>query len=79
MPALTVYGQVDELHRFSAVVPESIGPGPVAIQVMLPTDKEDFVGAVWAEGVAREWQDELNDPREDVYTLADGESVDESR
>lgn len=33
----------------------------------------------WTEGIAREWHDELADPREDIYTLADGEPVDESR
>jgi hypothetical protein len=27
-------------------------------------------------GVAREWEAELSDPREDLYSLADGEPVD---
>ncbi len=30
-------------------------------------------------GVAHEWQDELCDPHEEIYTLTDGESADESR
>ena len=30
-----------------------------------------------APGVARQWEDELSDPRQDIYTLADGEPVNE--
>jgi hypothetical protein len=33
----------------------------------------------WASGVAREWAEDLADPRQDIYTLADGEPVDEAR
>ncbi len=79
MTTLTVYGQIDESHRLSAVVPESITPGPIEILLIPSRRDEDETGKVWAEGVAREWQNELSDPREDIYTLADGEPVDESR
>ena len=79
MAALKVYGQVDQSHRLSAVVPESIGPGPIEILLIAPGGDEDDAGTAWAEGIAREWHEELSDPREDIYTLADGEPVDGSR
>ena len=28
---------------------------------------------VWEQGVAREWAADWDDPREDIYTLTDGE------
>jgi len=31
--------------------------------------------AAWAEGLAREWAADWNDPREDIYTLDDGEAI----
>ena len=77
MLTLKVVGQVDESHRLSADVPDSIRPGQVEIMVIVPADTEDEVA--WMRGVAREWRDELSDSREDIYTLADGEPVDGSR
>ena len=77
MLTLRVVGQVDDSHRLSAAVPDSIRPGLVEIMVIVPTDTEDE--AAWMRGVAREWRDELSDSREDIYTLADGEPVDGSR
>ena len=44
-----------------------------------PDSREDDAGAAWMQGVAREWEAELNDPREDIYTLEDGSLVDEPR
>ena len=79
MTALKVLGQVDQSHRLSAVVPESIRPGPVEILLIAPIREEDDARTAWAEGVAREWHEELSDPREDIYTLADGEPVDDPR
>ena len=79
MTALKVFGQVDQSHRLSAVVPESIRPGPVEILLIAPTREKDDAGTAWAESVAREWHEELSDPREDIYTLADGEPVDDPR
>ena len=79
MLTLKVFGQVDEAHRLSATVPDSIRPGQVEIMVIVPSDDEDEAGAAWMRGVAHEWQDELNDSREDIYTLADGEPIDGSR
>lgn len=36
---------------------------------------EDDAGAAWMAGISQQWADELNDPREDIYTLADGEAA----
>ncbi len=77
MLTLKVVGQVDDSHRLSADLPDSIRPGQVEIMVIVPADTEDEVA--WMRGVAREWRDELSDSREDIYTLADGEPVDGSR
>ena len=33
----------------------------------------------WAAFIAREWQEELADPREDIYTLEDGEPIETVR
>jgi hypothetical protein len=47
---------------------------PVRLIVLLPG--EDEAGGFWADGVASEWSAELSDPREDIYTLEDGQLVD---
>ena len=38
--------------------------------------QEDDAGAAWMGGVSQQWADELSDPHQDIYTLADGEAVD---
>jgi hypothetical protein len=40
---------------------------------------DDGADTAWTEGVAREWEAELSDPREDIYTMEDGEPVDDPR
>ena len=67
-------GNVDENHQLSVIVPEWIGPGPVAVLVV-PVSQEDEAGDAWATGIAREGEDALGDARQDIYTLADGEPV----
>ena len=77
MDAGKVSGNVDENRRLSARVPATIPPGPVTI-LIVPASQEDEAGTAWAAGIAREWADELRDPGQDIYTLTDGEPVDES-
>ena len=36
---------------------------------------EDEAGALWPWDVSQAWSDELGDVRQDLYTLADGESA----
>ena len=78
MSAIKIIGHVDENHRLTAQVPEEIAVGPVELVVLQPND-EDEAGQAWAAGIARAWADELNDPQEDIYTLEDGEPIDETR
>jgi len=45
--------------------------------VLLPD--EDEGGIAWAQGVTREWSDELRDSRQDIYTLDDGQPLNAPR
>jgi len=79
MKTIKVLGRVDEQHRLFAEVPATVPPGPIEVTLVLPYTDEDEAGRAWMEGIAREWADELSDPREDMYTLEDGEPVDGAR
>lgn len=74
MATFRLTGQIDEQHRLTADVPDTIPPGPVTISIS-PLLQEDDAGAQWTSGIAREWAGELGDPREDIYTLADGDPI----
>ncbi len=76
---IKVIGQVDEHHRLCAEVPATVPPGPVQVFVVLPSSDEDEAGAAWMLGIAHEWAAELSDPREDIYTMEDGEPIDGAR
>lgn len=43
-----------------------------------PVD-EDEVGRQWADAVAKWWLADLDDPRQDLYTLDDGQPVNRAR
>jgi hypothetical protein len=75
MDSIAIQGHVDEEHRLSAMVPGSIPPGPVTVWIATNT-QEDDAGSAWMAGVSAQWADDLEDARQDVYTLADGEPVD---
>ena len=77
MSTVRVSGHVDDKHQLSAEVPDSIPPAPVTV-LIVPASLEDDAGDAWMAGVAHEWADALNDERQDIYTLADGEPVRES-
>lgn len=77
MSTITLTGHVDDQHRLTAEVPDSIPPGPVRLVIASLSD-EDEAGDAWMVGIAREWTDELNDPAQDIYTLSDGEPVREA-
>lgn len=77
MNAIPVTGHVNEDHSLSAIVPESVPPGPVTIFVV-PAQTTDEADAAWMPAVAREWAAELSDVREDVYSLEDGAPVNEA-
>ena len=77
MKAIELIGDIDEQHRLHAQVPSEIPAGQVRLIVLLPG--EDEAGTLWANGVASEWSAELSDPREDIYTLNDGQPVNGAR
>jgi hypothetical protein len=77
MQAIELTGDIDEQHRLQARVPEGLPAGPVRLIVLLPD--EDGSGFAWAEGVAKEWAAEGLDPRQDIYTLDDGQPVNAPR
>jgi len=77
MNIVKLSGNVDEDRRLSVQVPASIRPGPVTVLV-LPEWQEDDEAQLWTAGIAREWADDLTDPDQDIYTLADGEPIRES-
>jgi hypothetical protein len=76
MKAIELIGQVDEHHRLHAEVPAEVPAGQVRV-IVLPS--EDEAGSLWAQGIASEWSTELSDPREDIYTLDDGQPVNAAR
>ena len=71
MKAIELVGDIDDQHRLKAQVPEELPAGPVRLIVFVP--EEDDAGSAWTHGIAREWTSELADPREDIYTLNDGQ------
>ncbi len=78
MTAIEVTGMIDE-HRqlqLDGALPVS-GPMRVRVIVLYPIHDE-WDEAEWLQAAARNPAfDVLKDPREDVYTLADGEPFDD--
>ena len=77
MKAIELIGNIDEQQCLRANVPAGLPTGPVRLIVLLPDD--DDIGAAWANGIAREWTDELADARQDIYTLDDGQPANAPR
>lgn len=77
MDAVRVTGKVDENHQLWAQVPATVTPGPVTV-LIVPVSQEDEAGDMWTMGIAQQWADELGDPAQDIYTMADGEPVREA-
>ena len=68
MIRIELVGTVDEQHQLSLKVPKQIKPGPIKVVLEIPGEEDD-----WAEGVAQAWAGDWSDPREDIYTLQDGD------
>ena len=75
MGAVRIIGHVNDRHELSVQVPSSIPPGPVSILIVSAVTQEEVAGE-WMEAIAQEWADELNDPRQDLYSLDDGVPTD---
>jgi hypothetical protein len=77
MKTIELVGDIDQQHRLQARVPDDLPAGPVRLIVLLPD--EDDGGFAWAQGATREWSDELQDSRQDIYGLDDGQPVNAPR
>ena len=75
MSKIELVGTVDDQHRLSLVVPEQVKAGPVKVILEIADDDEDD----WRQGVAQIWARDWSDPREDIYTLEDGEPINDAR
>ena len=73
MRAIELNAEVDQDRRIHLELPEGVPAGPARVLVLLP--EVDEVEGRWQEMISREWRSELSDPREDIYTLDDGEPV----
>ena len=74
MNAVKPVGHVDDQHCLTAEVPASVPPGPVTVLIVSCSGAAD-AGDEWITGVAHEWSDDLDDRRQDIYSLTDGEPV----
>ncbi len=79
MQTIKLIGHVDENHRLTAEVPATVAAGRVEILVVLSAEAEDDAGQAWMAGIAREWAAELSGPRENIYSMTDGEPVNDPR
>ena len=86
MKTIELVGHVDEQHQLHAEVPASVAPGEVKLLVLVPEGEEDWEWPApdltkeeWAQFVAHGLRNELGDPREDIYSLEDGEPEDDPR
>jgi hypothetical protein len=79
MQTIRLIGEIDDQHRLVASVPVSIPPGSVELLLITRTEGDDDAGVQWAEGIGREWHNELSDSREDIFTLDDGVPADGPR
>lgn len=70
MNAIQLIGDIDDRHQLRAHVPTNLPAGQVRLIVLVP-DEDEFGGG-WPHGIAAEWSTDLQDSREDIYTLDDG-------
>jgi len=77
MKAIELIGHVDEQHRLHVELPAELPPGPVKV-FLSPATEEDAEGD-WRALINHVWARDWSDPREDIYTLEDGEPSHESR
>ncbi len=79
MENIRLKGHVDTNHQLTAQVPADVGPGEVELILVFSPDDVAAVEEHWANAISREWAADWNDPREDIYTITDGEPVDGAR
>ncbi len=79
MKTISLSGIVDDKGILHAAVPADFQRGLVRFVALVPDGDENEFSDAWMKGIAHAWAAELNDPRDDIYTLEDGEPVDGSR
>jgi len=79
MQTLRIIGEIDQQHRLVVCVPRSFPSGSVEVLLIARPDGDDDAGLQWMNGISQEWEGEMNDPREDIYSLTDGTAADEPR
>lgn len=75
MRAIEMLAEVDEHHNLHVTLPATVLPGTIRLIVLAPDPEEDEAGSLWMNGISQEWDEELQDTRQDIYTLDDGEPV----
>ena len=78
MTTIRIVGRIDAEHRLTATVPESVPAGSVEVVLIVPEVAGDPADQAWEKGIAREWSQDLADSRQDIYSLDDGEPVDDA-
>lgn len=71
MRTIEIVGHVDEHHQLRVELPSDVPPGPVSVVLEL-ADEPGEAGS-WSRAVIQLWARDWSDPREDIYTLEDGE------
>ena len=79
MKAIELVAKVDDHHYLHIALPISVSPGKVRVIVLTPEAEEDDAGEYWMNGISHEWEEELLDSRQDIYTLQDGEPIHATR
>lgn len=69
--------EVDDTRQVQITIPETIRTRQARIIILPYETGED--PEQWMRALGREWQDELSDERQDIYSLDDGEPVDATR
>ena len=75
MTAIEMTGRIDENHQLllDGILPV---PGPMRVRVIVlyPIHNDDWAETEWLQAATHNPAfDSLNDPAEDIYSLADGE------
>jgi len=75
MKTLSLKGTVDDNGVLHAEVPSEIRRGAVRFVAQFPDDADNEFSDAWMKAIAQAWAAELSDPRDDIYTLEDGEPI----
>jgi hypothetical protein len=70
MKTIELLGHIDEQHRLHVELPANVSAGPV--KVTLQEVKGEEIDE-WRALINHSWSKDWSDPREDIYTLEDGE------